>query len=438
MKHTSVNDRRAIWTPLERRLATRMRAAPLGECLTFEEFLELARRGRHAKGYYQHITHLVSCPACRRAYIETRALLRLQRPSWVRWLSRVATPQLPQWAIASAVAASVFALALWTFYPKSEGTQIASNPTPLRRSEVAVKPETEPAPPAATQPPSQTTSSEVRPSTPRVRPADKAPTRPSGAKRKEPSNPSQGKVEQDSVENAPRQTQLAQGRPSDGSAGDTQKSSQPSSPETEQSPLERELASLAGRLGANAVDKLRQTFAALASGGARVRGSGSRAAHGSIAWEAPDLSESDLLEDTMPVFRWHAVESTEKYILALHRYGDETPLSEVELAPEQTEYRVPSALARGEQYEVRLRAVRGRLRTLQGTLRFTVMSEAQVANLRAARALKESHPITSALALYELKRYREALETLERAQQRHPNDEQIRRALDNLRAQMRQ
>jgi hypothetical protein len=32
-------------TPVERQLKRRLRHAPLGECLTFEQFLELAKRG---------------------------------------------------------------------------------------------------------------------------------------------------------------------------------------------------------------------------------------------------------------------------------------------------------------------------------------------------------------------------------------------------------
>jgi hypothetical protein len=115
--------------PMERLLRRRLRNAPLGECLTFEQFLELAKQGRRAAGYYEQMTHIVSCPACRRAYLELRVILQAQRPSLARWLSRLATPRLPQWALATGFAGVVFAFAVWALYPKpASNTLIASNP----------------------------------------------------------------------------------------------------------------------------------------------------------------------------------------------------------------------------------------------------------------------------------------------------------------------
>jgi hypothetical protein len=116
-------------TPVERQLKRRLRSAPLGRCLTFEQFLELAKRGRRAAGYYELMTHIISCPACRRAYLELRVILQAQRPSLARWLSRLTTPRLPQWALATGFAGVVFAFAVWALYPKPESnTLLASNP----------------------------------------------------------------------------------------------------------------------------------------------------------------------------------------------------------------------------------------------------------------------------------------------------------------------
>jgi hypothetical protein len=120
-------------TPVERQLKQRLRYAPIGKCLTFEQFLEVAKRGRRAAGYYELMTHIISCPACRRAYLELRVILQAQRPSLVRWLSRLTTPRLPQWTLATGFAGVVFAFAVWALYPKPESnTLLASNP-PRRR-----------------------------------------------------------------------------------------------------------------------------------------------------------------------------------------------------------------------------------------------------------------------------------------------------------------
>jgi tetratricopeptide (TPR) repeat protein len=42
------------------------------------------------------------------------------------------------------------------------------------------------------------------------------------------------------------------------------------------------------------------------------------------------------------------------------------------------------------------------------------------------------------LVFYQLERYQEALDALQRAQQKYPNDEAITRAVNNLRARIRQ
>ncbi|MFN3691093.1 MAG: hypothetical protein ACK4UU_09235, partial [Fimbriimonadales bacterium] len=143
MKPTSTSMTREQRTPLERRLAERFRHAPLGQCLKFEEFMALAQQGRRAKGYHQHMEHLVSCPACRRAYLELRALLGVQRFSWARWFKRLSIPQFPQWVLATGVAASVFALAVWTLYPRATNpATIATQPETPSRTQLAQNLET--------------------------------------------------------------------------------------------------------------------------------------------------------------------------------------------------------------------------------------------------------------------------------------------------------
>lgn len=142
--------------PIERRLRRRLRNAPLGECLIFEQFLELAKQGRRAAGYYEQMSHIISCPACRRAYLGLRVILQAQRPSLARWLSRLATPRLPQWALATGFAGVVFAFAVWSFYPKQDkNTLIAANLPAQQREEIPQLPPSPPNEPPPPPPPTQ-------------------------------------------------------------------------------------------------------------------------------------------------------------------------------------------------------------------------------------------------------------------------------------------
>jgi hypothetical protein len=100
-------------TPLERRLSVRLKDAPAGTCLTFEQLLELARRGRRATDYHALMLHIVSCPACRSSYLQMRAIIKAQRPSLKRWLSRFVAPKIWVHAFATGAAALIFALFFW-------------------------------------------------------------------------------------------------------------------------------------------------------------------------------------------------------------------------------------------------------------------------------------------------------------------------------------
>ena len=104
---------RQAHTPLERRLSRRLRHAPSGACLDFEQIVELARRGRRATDYYARMAHVISCPSCRRAYLQARQIIEAQRPSLVRWFKRFRLPITLTFAPATAVAAVVFAVMLW-------------------------------------------------------------------------------------------------------------------------------------------------------------------------------------------------------------------------------------------------------------------------------------------------------------------------------------
>mgnify|MGYP000067781463 CR=1 FL=1 len=133
--------------PIERRLRRRLRNAPLGECLIFEQFLELAKQGRRAAGYYEQMSHIISCPACRRAYLGLRVILQAQRPSLVRWFRRVRFPTALTLAPATAIAAVVFALILWqTRTPETLGepSVIAATPDPALSPGAPVTGETQP------------------------------------------------------------------------------------------------------------------------------------------------------------------------------------------------------------------------------------------------------------------------------------------------------
>lgn len=92
-----MNSMRVDWqarTPLERRLSVRIKDLPIGECLTFEQILELARRRRRAVNYHALMMHIVACPDCRKSYLQMRAAMKVQRPSLVCWLSRFFTPKI--------------------------------------------------------------------------------------------------------------------------------------------------------------------------------------------------------------------------------------------------------------------------------------------------------------------------------------------------------
>jgi hypothetical protein len=430
-------------TPVERRLMRRLRYAPLGECLTFEQFLELAKRGRRATGYHEQMSHIISCPACRRAYLELRVILHAQRPSLARWLSRLTTPRLPQWALATGFAAATFVFAVWSFYPKQEkNTLIAANPpapkmhsgaqgnapTTPPNAQIAELPQN---PTVPKQKKDQPFNSEQKPksgigtATPkkvengeRVVIAKKQPTPNSG---NTPQRKETGQGHSDRTQIAQRAPETAPTQPAGIAEGRI-------------SPLEQELASV-GRLLSQGAESLSRTLASLVQGRA-VRGEQGVRGVQQITVLQPDLRESDLLEDTTVTLQWEPVAGATKYIVVLRRRDTGETLLEEELPATQTQLQLRS-LASGGQYILTLSAPRGERATLKTEIRFQVMSEAQRADLHWARQNASEAPLMAGLLFYQLERYQEALATLERAQRKYPNNEDIERALNNLRARTR-
>ena len=434
-------------TPVERQLKRRLRHAPIGKCLTFEQFLEMAKRGRRAAGYYELMTHIISCPACRRAYLELRVILQAQRPSLVRWLSRLTTPRLPQWTLATGFAGVVFAFAVWALYPKPESnTLLASNPpapkvhsgaqsnapTTPPNSQIAQLPQN---PTVPKQEKNQRVDSEQKP---KSEIGTSAPKRAGNGGRiviakKQPSqnggNGSQSQVPQTKQGRSDR-TQIAQKEPGT-------PSTQPSSgiAKVRGSPLEQELASV-GRLLSQGAESLSRTLASLAQGRAARGGRSARGVQ-QIPVLRPDLSETALLEETTVTLQWESVEGATRYMVVLRRRDTGETLLEEELPETQTQFQLRS-LASGGEYELILSAPRGERATLKTEIRFRIMSEKQREELRWARQNASKAPLVAGLLLHQLERYREAIDALQRAQQLYPDDEAISRALQNLRARTRQ
>ncbi|MCS7272615.1 MAG: hypothetical protein NZ550_00510 [Fimbriimonadales bacterium] len=158
-------------TPLERRLAARLKSAPIGECLSFEQILALARQGRRAPGYHTLMQHVITCAECRQAVLQARALVRAQRPAWARWLQQLATLRPLVWAPAVGVAVLALVFLLW-YGRGTKQQQLAANlPAREMPSVAAAQPEA-PRAPADTR-----RSVAVSPRLAEARPAVPAPQR---------------------------------------------------------------------------------------------------------------------------------------------------------------------------------------------------------------------------------------------------------------------
>ena len=112
-------------TSLEKQLGAELREYAEGECLHFEQIWALARRGQRARDYHRALRHIATCTACRRAYLELRAIQHMQAQGlltrvWQFWGQRLA------WVPAVGVAVTVVTLAWWLWTPRN--AQIAQQP----------------------------------------------------------------------------------------------------------------------------------------------------------------------------------------------------------------------------------------------------------------------------------------------------------------------
>jgi hypothetical protein len=119
-------------TSLEKQLGAELREYAEGECLHFEQIWALARRGQRARDYHRALRHIATCTACRRAYLELRAIQHMQAQGlltrvWQFWGQRLA------WVPAVGVAVTVVTLAWWLWTPRN--AQIA------QQSPIVVSPE---------------------------------------------------------------------------------------------------------------------------------------------------------------------------------------------------------------------------------------------------------------------------------------------------------
>jgi hypothetical protein len=163
-----MRDTRTSW---EKQLGAYLRQQPEGECLKFEQLLMLVHRGRRLRDYPRAMRHMATCPDCRRAYLELRAIERMQAHGlFARLLQFGSRPSV--WAPAVGAAVAVAALVWWLWMPC--GTQIAQQPPRLAHPEPPMasapsEPKRAPAPPRladetprATKPPAEP----PRPATP--------------------------------------------------------------------------------------------------------------------------------------------------------------------------------------------------------------------------------------------------------------------------------
>ncbi|MEN3000414.1 MAG: hypothetical protein ABDI19_01070, partial [Armatimonadota bacterium] len=104
-----------------------LRHHPEGECLDFDQFLELVRKGRRARDYYRLMRHISTCLECRRAYLQLRAIEQAQQVGWLaRLRQRLAIPHAV-WVPAAGAVAVALALVWWLFQPSKQ--QMAQQPS---------------------------------------------------------------------------------------------------------------------------------------------------------------------------------------------------------------------------------------------------------------------------------------------------------------------
>lgn len=360
-------------TPLERRLGHHLSAQPSGECLSLEQLTALARLGRRAPEYRELMHHVITCPACRQALLQARALVRAQRPRPLIWLQEVLLPRPLVWMPALG-ALVIVALLVW--YGRGTPSQVASVAPREPATTAAPMPEV-PTPPAkrSSQPTPQLAQERVKP------PASAAP---------------------------------------------------PPSRETPQLPASQRELQAARQYAAfvqQAVRLLQQATAAL-----EMR-TMPRPATPWLSFVEPDLLNNAALEPNTRRFRWQPVPDAEGYEVKLIRASDGATLAAATLDAAQTELVLEAPLPAGS-YELHLIAFQG-LRQQTAHVRFYVLNAEQLQQLQWARHHAQDKPLLSAAVFYQIDRYKEALECLERAAQKYPNDAQVEKWRAVVQARLR-
>ncbi len=355
-----------ILTPIERRLAARLRNAPVGECLLFEQVVTLARRGRRAPGYHEQMLHAISCPACRQMVLQARALIQAQRPSWMRWLRQLSLPRPLVWAPASGVAAIALAFFLWQ--GRGGEQTIASLPPTDTRSEPSVSVVSSQSPDAL--------SGGFRPSVSDPRTADTRLTIPdTPARPRKPTPPA--------PPSSQRELQLAQQMPA----------------------FVREAVGLLNQATAFATRSAPTSAAPW------------------LEFIQPDLQRNTSISADTLRFQWSPVPDAQGYRFVLRR-ADGDFVAEASLNAERTEYALHEPLEAGL-YEIALSTVTSEepARTLRR--KFYVLDAEQERMYQWARQRADTVPLLSAAVFYQIDRYADALRCIERAAQKYPEDERV-------------
>jgi hypothetical protein len=362
-------------TSLEKQLGTYLRQQPEGECLEFEELLMLVRRGHRARDHHRAMRHIAACPACRRAYLELRAIERMQTRGLSAWLRRfVSRPSV--WAPAVGVAVAAIALVWWLWMPR--GTQIAQQPPRLAHPEPPMasapsEPKRAPAPPRLAD------------ETPRATKPPAEPPRPATPLERELA--SMGRVASFLREAAGAFTAIltAGSRAIDADA-----------PNLQAPPI---------RLLEPDIER----NAAIASTRPTFRWQPIEQAKGYQLQLREADSSRVLIETTLDATQTHYSLPSE------------------------------ARLARGSEYELVLTALREGVEPLTLRRRFSVLSDEQHKRWEWAQQHERTHPLLSAMVYYyHLDRYGDALRCLQRAKQRYPHDTEITRWLTLVEQRIRQ
>ncbi len=364
--------------PFERAIGDYLRSSRSNEHLTPDQFLELAERGKHAKEYERWMQHIFTCPECRRTYLELKELRALAAEASVKGKTPVKTALWIPIALASV---AVLILVLWLGVFRGEPQQVVEQPSKS---------------PSASPKPIE---SEVQPTTPpseqAERPSSPSPTAPKPEPAPQP--PSSRPRRNDVPTPAPQRVQIAHNLFREGEEvyeGNT--------------PLPSEWRPFALQY-AEAPPTLRSVSPTTIS----------------IQLTEPPLLERRSVETTQPVFTWKSVPSAEVYNAKLFRLinpdnlitSDDLEELKGALSIEGTTARTTQSLEAGVYYLLRLEAVvkvpdTTQFATLRTDYSFYVLTESEKRQLEQARRLASQIPLTTAIVLYELGYYREALELI--------------------------